>query len=203
VRNRLSNVAITASLLGLLNAPGAQAADPLGLYVGAGAGRSYLRTDGLEAYDSGHSSTQSGWTAYAGARPLPILGVELQYLDFGHAKWTQDFTKQRALRDESIAVFARPTFSLPFVDFYAKAGVGRLHSAATVLDAYPVACSTIPIQPCPLEHPQRTDSTHARFGYGAGLEVKLSHVAVRAEYVRFNVPGGDPDLLTVGLLWKF
>ena len=45
-----------------------------------------------------------------------------------------------------------------------------------------------------------------RFGWGLGARFKLpelSSLALRAEYVRFSVPSGDPSLLSVALLWKF
>jgi hypothetical protein len=144
--------------------------------------------------------THTGWTAFVGLQPLPFLGAELQYLDFGHVTkyvfGAQDSTRARAL-----ALFAKGTVSLPFVDLYAKAGVGRLQTTTSSLYADPNGCLDHPTS-CGLfgPHVSRTD---ARFGGGLGAEFKLSSLAIRAEYVRFRGPDGDPDLLSAALLWKF
>lgn len=37
------------------------------------------------------------------------------------------------------------------------------------------------------------DQTDARFAYGAGIQAKLAAIAIRLEYERISVSGGDPD----------
>ena len=62
----------------------ALAQDPLGFYIGGGAGESTVRSDdpgyGLPGYYNDH---QSAFQAVFGLRPLPFLGAEVEYIDFG------------------------------------------------------------------------------------------------------------------------
>lgn len=142
----------------------------------------------------------AGWTVFAGLRPVPYLGVELQYIDFGHtAKIDGEGTNSNRAR--ALALFGTGTLPLPFVDLYAKAGVGRLQTKTSSLHFDPMACLDAGLTgpACDLFGP-RNDTTKARFGWGLGVQLKLSSVALRAEYVRFSVPTGDPDLLSIALL---
>ena len=43
----------------------------------------------------------------------------------------------------------------------------------------------------------------AIFGWGLGMQFKLSSLSLRTEYVRFSTPDGDPDLASIALLWTF
>src|SRR5450631_2132076 len=73
---------------------GALADNALGIYLGAGAGESHVRT-GTEVIDppagiSGGSDYKfdvhhSAWKVVGGMRLLSPLGIELQYVDFGKA----------------------------------------------------------------------------------------------------------------------
>jgi hypothetical protein len=49
--------------------------------------------------------------------------------------------------------------------------------------------------------PTRTSGNDTRFAYGAGLQVKVAGLAVRAEYERISAGGGNPDLLSLALTW--
>ncbi|HUO95247.1 MAG TPA: hypothetical protein VMT92_03365 [Steroidobacteraceae bacterium] len=55
------------------------ASDPLGLYIGAGAGQAQVKADVI-SFDRHHA----GWKVLAGLRPVPIVGAEPEYVDFGH-----------------------------------------------------------------------------------------------------------------------
>src|ERR1700732_3023330 len=68
------------------------AVDPLGFYMGAGVGRSHVRSDlNLSAFgplpSRGFSTvgTKTGWKAILGLRPLSIIGAEAEFIDFGSA----------------------------------------------------------------------------------------------------------------------
>ena len=39
--------------------------------------------------------------------------------------------------------------------------------------------------------------------YGAGVQGKWGPLVVRGEYERINAGGGDPDLLSLGAIWRF
>jgi opacity protein-like surface antigen len=94
-----------------------------------------------------------------------------------------------------------PGTPVPFLDVYGKAGVSRLQTntqgAATRLCLPPMFCPDFIAQGF------QRDRTDTQFGYGAGLQVKIRHFAIRAEYERISASTGDPDLLSVGALWSF
>ena len=50
--------------------------------------------------------------------------------------------------------------------------------------------------------PYSANGTSTRFTYGAGVQVKLATLAVRAEYERIHSSDGDPDLLSLALTWS-
>jgi hypothetical protein len=198
----LAKLVTAMGVFGLLVSAGAQAANPLGLYVGAGGGRADLRLDPGHYTDTCRftnctDAAVAGWTAFAGLQPLPFLGAELQYLDFGHTgKAGVDLYSERA---RALAVFATGTVPLPFVDLYGKVGAGRVNTNVSAVFVGGIECI---LHRCE----ERTDRTDTRFGWGLGAQFrlpKLSSLALRAEYVRFGVPYGDPDLLSFVLLWKF
>jgi opacity protein-like surface antigen len=199
LKHILAKLAITAGLFGVLVSTGVRAANPLGLYVGGGAGQAHLRIDEPDFYVRSFDDAHSGWTAFAGLQPLPFLGAELQYLDFGNASRPNGQVEYSS-RARALALFGTGTASLPFVDLYAKAGLGRLQTKTSLLSENAHACLDIGI--CASNAP-RLDKTAARFGWGLGVQFKLSSLGIRAEYVRFSAPDVDPDLLSVALLWKF
>jgi hypothetical protein len=190
----------TALVLILLVATNVQAADLLGLYVGAGGGRADLRVDPVTCSAIACSkATVAGWTAFAGLQPLPFLGAELQYLDFGHTTQGMAGDHPYYQRDHALAVFATGAAPLRFVDLYAKVGAGLVHTRASALVFTGIECI---LHIC--EDAKDKDAAHFGWGLGARFKLpKLSSLALQAEYVRFSVPNGDPDLLSIGLLWKF
>lgn len=196
----LAKLVTALSVFGLLVPSGAQAANPLGLYVGAGGGRADLRGDPVTCSALNCSdATVGGWTTFAGLQPLPFLGAELQYLDFGHT--TQGIAGGHPYyqRARALAVFATGAVPLHFVDLYAKVGAGLVHTRASALVVDGIECI---LHLC--EDVEDKDATHFGWGLGARFKLpKLSSLALQAEYVRFSVPNGDPDLLSVALLWKF
>ena len=195
----MAKLAVAAGLFSSLVSTGVQAADPLGLYAGAGAGKAHLRIDDIR-HEPDFDETKTGWTAFVGLKPLPFLGAELQYLDFGHAS-RDAFGQMNSTLARALALFGTGTVSLPHVDLYAKAGVGRLQTTTSVVYEDPNGCLASPPR-CTFLGP-RVDRTDARFGGGLGVQLKLSSLAIRAEYVRFRGPDGDPDLLSAALLWNF
>jgi opacity protein-like surface antigen len=204
-RTKLVN---TVFVFFLLVATSARAENPLGVYAGAGGGRAHL---GFDCYlnDVTQSSCLNhanfGWTAFAGIQPLPFVGAELQYLDFAHASNVTNSTKLTSERARALALFGTGTVSLPFVDLYAKAGLGAVQTKTAIFTTSPNQCAAYGT--CGYWG-NWIDKTAGRFGWGLGFQVKLSSLAIRGEYVRFIVPSssypnGEPDLLSVALLWKF
>jgi hypothetical protein len=87
------------------------------------------------------------------------------------------------------------------LDVYGKLGIARLRTALT---------SVGPVPFCPIGFGfacvQGTDSqsnwsTHVAFG--AGIQRKLAHLSIRAEYERISASGDGPDLLSLGVTWTF
>ena len=132
----------------------------------------------------------------AGLRPIPVLGAEIAYVDFGHPDrlaglgppgWSDVSMKGAA----AFGMFYLP---VPLVDVYAKGGFARLQSTANV-NPCPACINPVAFPPL-----RRTNTSWAA---GAGAQFKLASVAVRAEYERFNAAGGAPYLLSVGVSWTF
>src|SRR5271166_3488395 len=82
---------LTAGLLMAAVAP-ARADNPLGLYVGAGVGVSNVGNNNNNnycncypyGYYGGYNNNNNvAWKAMFGMRPIPMIGAEIEYLDFG------------------------------------------------------------------------------------------------------------------------
>jgi Outer membrane protein beta-barrel domain len=201
-----------------LAAPSARAQEnPLGLYVGAGVGNGSVRQEPTpDTGGYGLVRDDIGWDAFIGVRPIPFLGAEIGYTDFGSvdrrtyyfdpvsATYTsQVFGHVSAHSPTAFAVGYLP-LPMPF-DVYGKLGAARLYKAWDFAPG-PV-CS--PGTACP---PGAIASfggsaTEWDFAWGIGTQWKAGPMALRVEYERVNTNGnanaGDPDLLSVGVSWTF
>ena len=175
-----------------------------GLYVGAGVGYSTIRSDdpayGLPGYFNDH---QTAWKAIVGVRPLPIVGAEYEYIDFGHPANRSSYRASnyygRDSHPRASALFGVGYLPIPvpFFDVYAKAGVARLQTDVRI--ANPAACG---VASCPQIFASH-DQTNNKFAYGMGLQSKLWGLSFRAEYERVSSRFGDPDALMIGATWTF
>ena len=175
----------------------ALADNPVGFYLGAGVGYSTVRSDdpayGLPGYYNDH---QTAWKAIAGVRPIPFVGAEYEYIDFGHPE--HDYgssgfayygldSHPRASMLFGVGYLPLP---VPFFDVYGKLGVARLQTDVTFFQSN--------------GQYTRQDETDNRFAYGVGVQSKAWWgVTFRAEYERISSQFGDPDALTVGATWTF
>jgi opacity protein-like surface antigen len=166
------------------------AVDPLGFYMGAGVGRSHVRSDlNFSAFGPpfpGGFSTVG--TKGSASIPPTVSTGGLNATVSSHPK--------------AAAVFAMGylPIPLPALDVFAKAGAARLKSSvnATGQATCPISVPTcFPI----FVPPYSASGSSTRFAYGAGLQVKVAGLAVRAEYERISAGGGDPDLLSLALTW--
>jgi hypothetical protein len=183
----------------------ALADDPVGFYLGAGVGYSTVRSDdpayGLPGYFNDH---QTAWKVIAGIRPLPIVGAEAEYIDFGHpdhdygvngfANYGLD-SHPRAAALFGVGYLPLP---VPFFDVFAKAGIARLQTDVTTFSCAPSSTCTNAN-----EGFFRQNQTDNRFAYGVGVQSKAWGFAFRAEYERISSQFGDPDALTVSATWTF
>ena len=202
---------IPGTLLAILTTGGCAAStaaladNPAGFYLGAGVGYSTIRSDdpgyGLPAYYNDH---QTAWKVIAGVRPIPVVGAEFEYIDFGQPG-THNFndigyygldSHPRAAALFGVGYLPLP---VPFFDIYGKAGVARLQTDVTTVES--VTCPvSMPNCPPILSRQNQGDN---KFAYGVGVQSKAWGVAFRAEYERISSPYGDPDALTVSATWTF
>jgi opacity protein-like surface antigen len=191
----------------------ALAEDPLRFYVGAGAGESHVRTDRevsdpFGAYngpDYRFDGRHSAWKVIAGIRPVSPLGVELEYIDFGNPRTEVMDTFSGALTGaeaKAVTLFGLGYLPLPvpFLDVYGKLGLARLHTTLTEIS--PVPFCPVGVIPC-AQTTSNQSGWSTNFAYGAGVQVKVSSLAVRAEYERIDASAGNPDILSLGVTWTF
>jgi hypothetical protein len=204
---RISAVSLAVLAVGACGAStAAQAGDPLGFYVGAGVGYSTIRSDdpayGLPGYFDDH---QTAWKVIAGVRPLPVVGAEFEYIDFGQPSVDGYYNAGYYGLDShprAAALFGMGYLPLPipFFDVFAKAGVARLQTDVntTYLQDCTIggACTAYPSF-------DRQDQVDYRFAYGVGVQSRAWGFAFRAEYERISSPYGDPDALSVSATYTF
>ena len=184
----------TALILTCLAAPltPIHAFEPLGMYVGVGAGQAELQANAPTFGDL--KPTHSANKALFGIRPIAVIGAEVTFMDFGTGRGSAGGSPT-TVSMQGPAAYALFYLPFPVVTAYAKAGVARLQSTVTTTTAAvcaPVNCNVFRIN--------RTD-THVSAGVGA--QVKLGSWAIRGEYERFRAAGGDPSLASLNLTWTF
>jgi hypothetical protein len=183
----------------------AWAVDPLGFYLGAGAGESTLQSTSLlpvQVYEH-----PSAWKVFAGWRPIQMFGAEVEYADLGSrnssytsfVNATSNYQHASASAVGAFLVGYLPQ-PLPYLDFYGKVGAADLHTnISNTTTAYPPPLSCGPA--CTTVLGQNT--SNVRFAYAAGMQLKFGAPAVRLEYLGFTTSGGDQSLLSLDLAWNF
>jgi hypothetical protein len=190
----------------------ARADNPLGFYVGAGAGVGQIsnHNDRYDpyGYSGGFDDHDAAWKVIAGIRPLPFVGAEVEYLDFGSAGGSQGY--YNSYYDYGFNEHPKATIlyglgylplPLPFLDVYGKLGVARLQTDNSYYSAT-AACAATPEATCPPVQ-SRFDQQDTRLAYGVGIQAKYQDLAVRGEYERISSTFGDPDALMISLTWTF
>jgi opacity protein-like surface antigen len=196
--HRFKSVAATIVVLSfaLLPAQQALAGDILGLYLGGAVGQSQVEANvpSVGEFKENHSA----FKVIAGIRPIPLIGAELSYIDFGHPSGNTSGSPSD-LSEKGADAFAVLYLPVPVVDVFVKAGLARLQSTLNGVRPGVAAC-TFNNPNCALF---RLDRTNTSFAAGAGAQFKLGAWAVRAEYERFNAAGANPSLVSLGLTWTF
>ena len=180
----------------------AQAADPLDFYFGGAVGRAEQHVDpGLAGtpFPNDLSAHDTGWKAMIGVRPLSILGAELDYLDFGSAGYPVGPLDSRAsVESKAWALYGLvyAPIPLPYLDIFGKAGAGHVQ---TYTNGYVsgLYCPAGTVN-CGVFANSYSDTGVA---YGAGVQFKFSHAAVRAEYERIDTSKSSPNMFSVGITW--
>jgi hypothetical protein len=184
--------------------------NPLGLYVGAGVGESQIgnHNDYYDAYGygGGFHDHDAAWKVLVGLRPLPFVGAELEYIDFGNAGGNDGYYS--SYYDYGVSAHPKATvlyglgylpLPLPFLDVYGKLGVARLQTDNSYF--YNVPCTSSTSGVCSVE--SRFDQQNTKFAYGAGVQAKWQDFALRGEYERISSSYGDPNTVMVSLTWTF
>jgi hypothetical protein len=182
--------------------------NPVGFYIGAGAGESQIRSDDSRyGYPGYYNDYQTAWQGLIGIRPIKLIGLEAAYIDFGQPyRHHNSFDFNVSGSDShptAPALFAVGYLPLPmpFIDVFAKVGAARLSTNVTDFVQQPCVAGG----PCPYFVPgSRHQVIDTRFAYGAGVQSKFPFgLILRGEYTRISSPFGDPDALLVSALWQF
>src|ERR1700685_2569744 len=186
-----------AAAVAILLLPGgnAMADGPVGLYAGGAIGESRVEADSAGYALNNFKEDHSAYQFMVGVRPVSVLGVEVDYIDFGHPRSTlNDAPADATLKGAAaFAVFYLPA---PVMDIFAKAGLARLQS--TLNGAQPVHPECLS---CPsLFSLDRTD-TH--FAAGVGAQYKFGPLAIRTDYEYFESAGEHPTVWTLGFTFSF
>jgi opacity protein-like surface antigen len=171
--------------------------DLLGIYVGAGVGRTALEQDYYQI-----DAHATGWKLLAGWRPISFLGVEAEYADLGNKGVTTYGGTTHVSTDASATaayVLGYLPVPLPWIDVYGKVGAARL-KANTSAYPYPGVGTCIAPAPC---GPVSYDTSKSNIAWGGGLQFKVGRWAARADYERFDGPQGNPSLLSVEGIFNF
>jgi len=204
--NRSSGVLFTMFVAGAFGTSSSVLADnPLGAYIGAGAGVSNIGNDNYSnnyGYN-GNFGNNLVWKVTAGIRPISIVGAELEYIDFGsnngHDGYYGNYyffgpnSHPKATVLYGVGYLPLP---LPVLDVYGKLGVARLQ---TNQSAYYPVCQPPAVYGCSYQIDQWND----KFAFGVGVQTHIWDFAFRAEYERVSSQYGNPAALTVGFTWEF
>jgi opacity protein-like surface antigen len=177
----------------------------VGFYLGAGLGNANVRVDDRPGDIAlGLKEHHDAWKVTAGIRPISLIGVEVSYVDFGRVTATTGAptattTAYATARQTAGSVYGVGylPLPLPLVDVFGKVGTTRVQ---TKLDGFlpNVQCVA---SGCNEFHGSSGD-TNFTWGAGAQVNLPLTGLTVRAEYERYNVSNGSPDLASVSLMWR-
>jgi hypothetical protein len=185
--------------------------NPLGVYVGAGLGSATLNDAQVDQFNyfNHYDGHQLGWEALVGIRPIPFLGAEAEYIDFGSTRLGYGPTYYSGgsmqqfqggdTHDRAAAIFAVGYLPvpIPWVEPFGKLGFGQIWQHNSFGGIYQGAQA------------YGSDTTHpSGAAYGGGVQFHFQQLAVRAQYERISGDrsfGGwdNPSLWSVGVNWTF
>jgi hypothetical protein len=201
--------------LGLAFSGAALAENPIGLYVGVGVGVSNVDNNNYDypyGYNGGFHDKDAAWKVLVGVRPVPLLGAEIQYMDFGSGHGSNGFYGPNDYYD--YGPFSHPKaevlygvgylpLPLPFLDVYGKLGVAHLQTNIS----YQTCTATVPAADgglnCINTTTSRIDQTNTHFAFSAGVQTHFQEFAFRAEYERIESSYGNPSAFMLSATWTF
>lgn len=203
---------ISAGLLMAAVAP-ARADNPLGLYVGAGVGVSnvgnnnngYCNCYPYGYYGGYNNNNNVAWKAMFGMRPIPMIGAEIEYLDFGSSDGNNGYYNNyynygANTHPKSTMLYAVGYLPIPVpnLDVFGKLGAGRLQ---TDISFNTYQCNYPAVNCAPTTY--SVNQTNTKFAYGAGVQWRYQDFAFRAEYEGVSSEYGNPEAVLVSVTWTF
>jgi hypothetical protein len=196
----------------------------VGIAVGASQLGPTLSEAGVpEAIWAGQGPEASGtaWKVVAGFRPLRVVGLEYEHVDFGeedaeaHAgrqlgggqvtAWEQESYMNTSAEANVLAALLFIPEASPSIDVYGKVGVAELDESlhASAVDRR-VASGCLPPQPqCFFTSDSAQSDSVAYVGFGARIK-PFRAAGIRVEYEAFERDGGDPTtMLSLGFAVEF
>lgn len=200
---RIARVALLS-----LGTGAAAAGDLLGLQVGASAGVAdwAINPPVAAGYPSLHH-TGAGWKIFAESRPLSLLGAEISYADFGSRRQqpNQGSNSTAGVGADYARVTAFSAMVLGFlplrlstVDVYLKLGAAQLNDVNEQSGCVGDVAFGQPCLPIARARAWRTEPA-----YGAGSQLHMGHLALRAEFERIHRPAGSVSFGSIGAGWLF
>lgn len=174
------------------------AGDLLGLYVGGAMGQAQVRVDASGFSTQDFKENHSAFKFLVGGRALSVLGAELEYVDMGHpAGALSGLPAEGSAKGTAAFALLYLPIPLPVLDIYGKVGVSHLQTSLRGSLVSPVC-----VGPCTTLGSFSYGSSRSALAAGAGVQLSLASVAVRAEYERFGTAVASPDMVTLGLTWS-
>jgi hypothetical protein len=166
----------------------------------------------------GPAEPGTGRKFVAGFRPVGVVGVEIQYIDFDEGEtgaaggWTvgggqvgpfyERTSHMKVSVDATVlsAILFVPEASSAF-DVYGKVGVADFNES---LATSTTTIECIPIVPCMSTVNSDVDRSESAPYVGIGARIRLARaVAVRVEYEAIDRDVGDPTtMLSLGIAWE-
>jgi len=212
--NRISGGLLGLTCISALAASTAALADnPLGFYIGAGVGESQIGNNynyyNPYGYSGPYRDHDAAWKVIAGLRPIPFVGAELEYIDFGNAGGNNGY--YNGFYDYGVSAHPKATvlygvgylpIPLPFLDVYGKLGLAHLQTNNSYFSPIAGECSAVAGGSCS-SFESRFDEQDNKLAYGAGVQTKFQDFAFRGEYERISSTFGDPNAFMVSVTWTF
>jgi opacity protein-like surface antigen len=177
-----SSLAAVAMLGVSLNASAAE-----GVYVGGSVLQSYFDSDSFSEDDiEDFDDDDTGWKILVGFRLNPHFGIEGAYTDFGEAN-APSVPAGGPFEANAKAFSAFGVGFLPVgpVDLFLKAGAARIDAEGNVGAVF-------------------FDDKSTEFAYGAGVQLNIGRLGLRAEYEKFDTDEiGDLDIASLGFVFTF
>ena len=187
------------------------AGDTLGLYVGGAVSHADVSLNQSASYFySPIDLHHTGWKVMLGIRPVRIVAVELEYLDFGRTSYGGNAAPPTegpiyltaATHTKAAAAFAvlYAPIPIPTLDVFGKLGAARTQFDSNG-EFFDIFCPLKSIDPaCPFFANRITETDLA---YGGGVQVRFGAAALRAEYERIDATFGAPYMYSLGITWTF